>query len=156
MSKLPVDPHKLTAPLIAALLATCLLQISCMLFPEASFQLAPQSRLPRWFTLPPGLSRSDVSVTMSYFTSPSGRTAKFVLVNVRTKHTLATVDATLMGSEPIQLKKRPEGFPPGYPAYEAITARGITEVIEHRRMEPIFYITDDANVLSELGLGDVH
>jgi hypothetical protein len=36
--------------------------------------------------------------------------------------------------------------------YEVLTANGITEVIEHRQMEPIFYITDDADVKERLGV----
>jgi hypothetical protein len=43
-------------------------------------------------------------------------------------------------------KNPPSGFPPHYPIYEATTVNGITEIIEHRKMEPIFYITDDTNV----------
>jgi len=30
--------------------------------------------------------------------------------------------------------------------YEAITVNGITEIIEHRKMEPIFYVTDGTTV----------
>ena len=38
--------------------------------PEANFDLAPDSRLPKWFKLPPGLSRADVTVTMDYYIPP--------------------------------------------------------------------------------------
>jgi hypothetical protein len=31
---------------------------------------------------------------------------------------------------------------------------GITEVIEHRRMEPVFYISDDLEVRRKLGVID--
>jgi len=41
----------------------------------------------------------------------------------------------------------------GYPSYEVITLNGITDIIEHRRMEPIFYVTDDPAVWKELGVG---
>jgi hypothetical protein len=54
---------------------------------------------------------------------------------------------------PNQLKHPPPGFPPSYPAHEVITVNGITEIIEHRKMEPIFYITDDPAVWKELGVG---
>jgi hypothetical protein len=57
------------------------------------------------------------------------------------------------GSEPLYLKHPPLGFPAGYPSYEIITVNGITEIIEHRKMEPIFYITDDPAVWKELGVG---
>ncbi len=35
--------------------------------PESTFELASESRLPKWITLPPGLTRADVSTTMSYY-----------------------------------------------------------------------------------------
>ena len=41
----------------------------------------------------------------------------------------------------------------GYPSYEVITVNGVIEIIEHRKLEPIFYITDDLAVLKELGVG---
>jgi hypothetical protein len=54
------------------------------------------------------------------------------------------------GSEPFYLKNPPQGSAPGYPAYEIITVDGITEIIEHRKMEPLFYVTDDPAVWKEL------
>jgi hypothetical protein len=39
-----------------------------------------------------------------------------------------------------------------YPAYEIITVDGITDVIEHRKMEPLFYVTDDSAVRGEPGV----
>jgi hypothetical protein len=36
-------------------------------------------------------------------------------------------------------------------SYEVVTVNGITEIIEHRKMEPLFYVTDDAAVWEELG-----
>jgi hypothetical protein len=44
------------------------------------------------------------------------------------------------------------GFPSGYPAYEVITVNGMTDIIEHRKMEPMFYMTDDPAVWKELGV----
>ena len=126
--------------------------IGCEWFPESTFELASESRLPKWITLPPGLTRTDVSITMSYYSKPWGGSATFILRDtkgqIRTK-----VSGKEKGSEPLQLKHPPPGFPPGYPAYEVITVNGITEIIEHRKMEPIFYITDDPAVWKELGVG---
>jgi hypothetical protein len=114
----------------------------CEWFPESTFELASESRLPKWITLPRGLTRADVSIKMSYYIKPWGRTATFTVQDtkgqVRTK-----VHGKLKGLEPLQLKNPPHGFPPGYPSYEVITANGVTEIIEHRKPEPIFYITDD-------------
>ena len=42
-----------------------------------------------------------------------------------------------------------------YPMYEVLTANGITEVVEHRRMEPVFYITDDPEVRRKLGVPEL-
>src|SRR5258706_5588221 len=126
--------------------------IGCEWFPESTFELASESRLPKWITLPPGLTRTDVSITMSYYSKPWGGSATFILRDtkgqIRTK-----VAGKVKGLEPFQLKHPPPGFPPGYPAYELITVNGITEIIEHRKMEPIFYITDDPAVWKELGVG---
>ena len=50
----------------------------------------------------------------------------------------------------MHLKQHPPGFGPDDPAYEIITVNGITEIIEYRKMEPVFYITDDPAVWKEL------
>jgi hypothetical protein len=125
--------------------------IGCEWFPESTFELASESRLPKWITLPPGLTRADVSITMSYYVKPWGRTSTFLL-----KDTKGQVRTKVYGKDrglgPNQLKHPPPGSPPGYPAYEVITVNGITDIIEHRKMEPIFYITDDPAVWKELGV----
>jgi hypothetical protein len=126
--------------------------IGCAWFPESTFELASESRLPKWITLPPGLTRADVSITMSYYVMPWGRRSTFILQNKKGQ-TLEKVDGKEKGLEPPQLKHPPPGFPPGYPAYEVITVNGTTEIIEHRKMEPIFYITDEPAVWKELGVG---
>ncbi len=136
----------------AGALVFCLLSLlGCEFFPESTFDLAPESRLPKWFLLPPGLKREEVTVTMSYYVKPSGRTATFTLSSSKNKK-VAEVHGTQKGLQPIELKKPPSGYPPGYPSYEIITVMGVTEVIEHRRMEPIFYVTDNPAVLAELGI----
>ena len=119
--------------------------------PESTFELASESRLPKWITLPSGLSRTDVSLTMSYYVMPWGSTATFVLRD-REGKMLTKIDGKVRGLEPLQLKHPPPGFPPGYPSYEVITVKGMTEIVEHRKMEPIFYVTDDPAVRKELGV----
>jgi hypothetical protein len=125
--------------------------MGCAWFPESTFDLASESRLPKWITLPPGLTRADVSITMSYYILPWGRSATFILQDMKGK-TLEKVDGKDKGSEPLQLKHPPPGSPPGYPKYELITVNGITEIIEHKKPEAIFYITDDPAVWKELGV----
>jgi hypothetical protein len=59
--------------------------------------------------------------------------------------------AEIVGEEswhPQTIKKQNSngGFDPSaYPLYAIIKANGIVEVVEHRRMEPIFYITDHSS-----------
>lgn len=134
---------------IAISAAACLSLLGCDDIPEASFELARESRLPKWFTLPPGLSRSDVTVTMNYYVKPSGRTSTFNLLDANKKK-LIEVNGTQKGLEPLRRKIPQPGFPAGYPTYEIITVNGVVEIIEHRRMEPIFYIADDPAVWAEL------
>ena len=56
----------------------------------------------------------------------------------------------ITGDHPLRLKNQREGFPPGRPLYEVITIDGITDIVEHRKMEPFFYMTDDPEVWREL------
>jgi uncharacterized protein (DUF362 family) len=89
---------------------------------------------------------------MSYYVKPWGRSATFILQDTKGK-TRTKVNGKTRGLGPNQLKHPPPGFPPGYPAYEVITVNGITDIVEHRKPEPIFYITDDPAVWKELGVG---
>jgi hypothetical protein len=42
----------------------------------------------------------------------------------------------------------------GYPMREVLTANDIMELVEHRRMEPIFYISDNSEVKRQLNVPD--
>jgi hypothetical protein len=126
--------------------------VGCEYFPESTFKLASESRLPKWITLPPGLTRDDVSITMSLYDSLWGSDVKIMLQDEKGQ-ILTKVYGTEKGRGPLYQKHPPQGFPPGYPAYEVITVNGITDIVEHRKMEPIFYITDDPAVWKELGVG---
>ena len=138
--------------LLVALTISGLAIVGCEYIPESTFELASESRLPKWITLPPGLTRDDVSITMSYYDSLWGSDVKFILQD-KNKQTLTKVYGKRKGTGPFYLKHPPQGFPPGYPIYEVITVNGITEIIEHRIPEPIFYVTDDPAVWKELGVG---
>src|ERR1700722_5305214 len=114
---------------------------SCSFFPEAIFALPSTCRLPWWFALPPGLARKDVTVTMSYFSTPFGNTVKFAMVGFG-ERTIAKVSGPL---GPMLHLRGVE-----YPSYYVVTISGITEIVEHRKMEPIFYLTDDPSVWRSL------
>jgi len=121
---------------------------ACEEFPESSFTLASESRLPKWITLPSGLTRANASITMNYYINPWGRSATFV-VQSADKQTISKLTGKMRCGQPFELKNPPQGFLTYYSSYEAITVNGITEIIEHRKMEPIFYVTDDATVRKE-------
>ena len=139
--------HRLSAAIAIAL---CLAMVGCNNSAESDFELALYSRLPKWFTPPSGLSRADLTVTMSYYISPSGRTAIFTLLDGK-KHKIAEMNGTVEGIEPIRLREPGSPLVPEYPSYEVVTVNGITEIIEHRKLEPVFYVTDDSYVLAEIG-----
>jgi hypothetical protein len=129
---------------------TCCALVECGLFPESSFMLSNESRLPKWFHLNPGVSRSQVTVEMSYFSSPVyGRTAAFVLKR-QDGSEISRVSGRCRGDRPIYLGAPTADTPRRYPNYEMITVNGSSEVIEHRAMEPIFYISDDPAVLTRI------
>lgn len=119
----------------------------CEYVAESSFELASESRLPKWFSVPPGTARKDLSVTMSYYIKPEGRIATFTLFNSKSQQ-LAKVVGTQRGLEPLRSNSSTRTSS----AYEVITVGGVAEIIEHRRMEPIFYITDDPELRKEFGV----
>jgi hypothetical protein len=131
--------------------ATLLLLSSCGVFPESSFELAPSSRLPRWIELSAGLRRDQVRVTLDYYISPLGHTATFSLYDTQRRR-LRKVSGSLRGDHPLALKNSASGSAAGYPSYEVITIDGLTDVVEHRAMEPVFYMTDDRAVREALGV----
>lgn len=126
----------------ATMLAGCL---------ESSFNLAPDSRLPKWFEVPAGMSRNDLDVTMDYYVTPSGGKAVFKLFDKNGKK-LEQVTGVTRGDKPLKLKNPPPGFPPGRPVYEVVTVNGVVDVIEHREKAPTFHVTSDPAILKELGV----
>jgi hypothetical protein len=88
---------------------------------------------------------------MDYYILPSGRVAKFKLWDSR-GNKLAQAKGQQKGLEPLISKNQKTGFPAGYPSYEIVTVDNITEIIEHRYRNNIFYITDDPAIWKELGV----
>lgn len=104
--------------------------------------MASESRLPKWEALPPGLTRADVSVTLNYYTPlPGANDAKFIL-KVREGKKLAEVKGKVKCQYPYS------GM--SYPGYDAVVVNGTTEILEFRRMEPIFYVNDDPAIRKEI------
>jgi hypothetical protein len=97
---------------------------SCGFFPEASFNLALESRIPRWFSLDPSTHRGDVQVEMSYYISSAGRTAKFTLKRKGDQFS-NSVSCTERGLEPVYFGPSSTKPADQYPSYEVITCNGI-------------------------------
>jgi hypothetical protein len=137
--------------LLILLIVLATSMIGCL---EASFELAPESRLPKWFEVPEGMSRNEINVTMDYYIGLNGREAVFKLYGKGSSIYLQKAIGSQRGDHPLKLMKPPPGFPKHYPGYEVITVNGITDIIEHRKMEPIFYVTDDPSIWKEFGVED--
>jgi len=60
--------------------------------PESNFRLMPESRLPRWFVLPVGYARDDVTVKLTYYAPPVPvDDVVMELVDQRNNHTLSRI-----------------------------------------------------------------
>jgi len=77
---------------------------------------------------------------MSYYSTPWGGRASFTVQDE--KRVIQKIDGKEVCTRPFSLK----GSESDYPGYEAVVVNGTTELMEHKRMEPIFYVTDDAAV----------
>lgn len=111
---------------------------------ESSFVLSEESRIPKWFEVPEGKERKDIKVTMHYYVMPWGRSATFKM----------KTDGSFF-SKKIKGKSRglyPNEIEGSTYSYEVITAKGLTDVIEHRKMEPVFYTTDDPDIWKALNV----
>ncbi len=138
--------------LCVVLLAACHPVRGCA---ESQFTLAPESRLPKWFALPAGVQRGEVEVSLTYYPAPLIGSEPVATVTFDPpRGSRQEVVATPRTREPQTLQPYTGTGPIPYPMYAVLTANGITEVIEHRRMEPVFYISDDLEVRRKLGVID--
>jgi hypothetical protein len=117
---------------------------------ESSFELSEESRLPAWFEVPDGMTRTELGVTLDYYIGSEGRKAVFKLKDENNR-VLQKATGIQLGLEPKKLKNQPEGFPARRPLYEVITVDGKTDIVEHRVRGPVFHMTDDASIWKEFG-----
>ena len=111
-------------------------------FVENELELAPESRLPIWFKMPAKYSRSDITVTITTYSSPLGFKTRIVI------HGPAPDFKVLMdkvGTKRMHPYTEQRGYFQ-YPLYAIISIAGTEEVYEQRRPEPIFYISDDPSL----------
>lgn len=137
------------AILVLVLIISAVMILACS---ESSFSLATESRLPKWFTVSHGQPRDHYRVTLDYYVSSSGRYAELALYDADSFFAINKVKGVLRGLEPLSLYGQPQGASKNLPSYEIITVDGVTDIIEHRQQEPIFYMVDDPVVWKELGV----
>jgi DUF4097 and DUF4098 domain-containing protein YvlB len=92
---------------------------------------------------------------MVYYPAPLKGSRRLAVITLRTRsggHKLQEVQATLRGNMPVALNTGAVGGDIEYPIYEVLTVDGVVDVVEHRRLEPVFYMTDDSSIRRSLGL----
>ncbi|NOX09375.1 MAG: hypothetical protein GXP22_07815 [Gammaproteobacteria bacterium] len=127
-----------------------ILAISIFGCKESSFTLSLGSRLPGWFHVNSNVSREELKLTMDYYLNPWEAEVIFTLYG-KDGNELSKLRSDI-SRIPLKLKNSPTGYPKHYPMYQVITINGITEIIEHRKMESVFYITDAPAVWKALGV----
>ena len=82
-----------------------------------------------------------MSVTLNLYTTlPGTNDVKFILKNGEGKK-LAELDGKVKCQYPDSHS---------YPSYDAVVVNGTTEILEFRKMEPIFYVNDDPAIRKEI------
>ena len=115
----------ITALTFVWLLSSCDSRIMAPI-PESVFDLSPDSRLPRWFTIPPGYSRGKLTVKIWYYAPLWGNDIKAVLIG-------PAPDFKELASKVGKGRQHPSvPDTPGYPHYKVINIDGIDEIIEHK------------------------
>lgn len=104
----------------------------CVACAESNFRLAPESRLPRFLSLPPNLKRSDVSVAIDYYSS----SVKFRLYGPGGR-----LLQSVSGSDRWDPETERRGFSE-YPTYSHVKVGDIEEIIEHRTPGDVLYIAE--------------
>jgi hypothetical protein len=115
---------------------------------EASFELSQESRLPKWIEVEASTSRNDYKLTMDYYLGPWNAEAVFILYDLNGKRKIKLKGD--ISRHPLKLKNPPSGYSRNYPMYQVITINGVTDIVEHRKMESNFHMTDDPAVWKEL------
>jgi hypothetical protein len=98
--------------------------------------------------LPEGLSRSDVAVTLAFHSSGAVKIAFLK----KSGEKLQEITVDWRWHPETEKKKIGHGFDENsYPHYLIVSKNGINEVIEVKRREPFFYITDDPVLRAGIG-----
>ena len=111
---------------------------------ESNFRLAQESRLPSWFTIPPGYARKDLSMTIIFYMYH----CKIIVYGSDHKVLAKTIGTSRF--HPITAELQEQGRRGEYPSYIIIDVDGIEEVYEHKEPNDILAITDDPRLTDVL------
>jgi hypothetical protein len=119
--------------------------------PESVFRLAPDSRLPKWFSTPQGYDRKYFTVKFYYYAPvpPFSQNFKAVLLGPSPNFEILETKIGKMRWHPSMEKKRNEhgGFNmdamDAFPMISINTVDGLAEIVEQRMPTDILYISDD-------------
>jgi hypothetical protein len=125
------------------------------IFPESHFRLSPDSRLPKWFEIPHGFARKDLTVEFYYYLSPPIWKNNFraILLGPPPNYTKLEQKTGQNRLHPAMVKKQNMygGFNPNdYPMMTIDTIDDISEIIEQRKVGDILYISDDPELIKAI------
>jgi hypothetical protein len=104
-------------------------------FCESSFKLAKESRLPKWFQVPSGVDRSDITVQFIFFLSKT----KVAALNGKSGKLFFSAEAD---TDPYPWKG-------SCPSFNVISINGLNEVVAHIERGNIVYIGEPSEVTQD-------
>jgi len=124
---------------------------ACAWFPESTFYLSPQSRLPRWID-GRGIPSSELTVRIDYIGPLWGTPYARITVKDNRRNLLERIDVPLISSVGVQTA---DGAPArgSYPNYQVHALNGAVDIFEQRRAVNTLYMCDDVAVWSKLAPG---
>jgi hypothetical protein len=120
---------------------------SCSLFPESTFTLAPESRLPRWVDLH-GKQRSEVDIRVDFIVPLLSRAYAQVTVTDRRGSVIMIARAEEPGAGVQTAKGAPAHL--DYPNYTVAAMSGTVDIFEQRAATNTLYMCDDPAVWAKL------
>ena len=117
-------------------LALCFLFIGCdpkCEFIDSKLNLANESRIPNWFSLPPNFSRTDITVSIASYSSWSGMKARVIARGPAPEYQVLFDSVGTLRVHPMTEKL---GYDK-YPLYSIVNIEGVEEILEQRRPEDI-------------------
>ena len=120
-------------------------------FIESEFTLSPDSPLPSWYPkIPEGYNREDLSIRLRYYAPPFDIDDTVFWVESSWWHTLYKTTGRSERHPEFYDWAKKDWKARHYPSFMKITIDGKTEIIEHKKMEPIFYISNEDAVINAM------